>query len=87
MKSCSMDAANLVPRSERKRLRRPAVHYGLIASGNRLMKDALQRDKLAEKYKVLCFEMVSCRFLSPDVPISIRTKYLYTDTQTDFEFS
>ena len=57
VKTCGMDPANLVPRRERKRPRSPVVHYGLIASGNQLMKDALHRDELAEKWKVLCFEM------------------------------
>jgi nucleoside phosphorylase len=35
----------------------PAIHYGLIASGNQLMKDARIRDKLAMDKEVLCFEM------------------------------
>jgi nucleoside phosphorylase len=34
-----------------------AMHYGLIASGNQLMKDALTRDALAKAKDVLCFEM------------------------------
>jgi hypothetical protein len=43
---------------ERKRRPRiPVIHYGLIASGKQLMKDALHRDTLAEKWKILCFEM------------------------------
>lgn len=33
------------------------VHYGLIASANTVMKDALVRDKLARDTGVLCFEM------------------------------
>lgn len=35
----------------------PAIHYGLIASANQLMKDAYLRDKLAAAKDVLCFEM------------------------------
>lgn len=35
----------------------PAVHYGLIASANQLMKDAKIRDELLEAQDVLCFEM------------------------------
>ncbi|KAK3394931.1 nucleoside phosphorylase domain-containing protein [Podospora didyma] len=34
-----------------------AIHYGMIASANRLMKDAIFRDKLAYEKEVLCFEM------------------------------
>jgi hypothetical protein len=47
---CGIDPQNLVPRPERtKRPRSLMVYYGLIASGNQLIKDALRRDKLAEK--------------------------------------
>ncbi|GLA03458.1 hypothetical protein AnigIFM60653_003091 [Aspergillus niger] len=35
----------------------PHVHYGTIASGNRLIKHAKTRDELAAKYDILCFEM------------------------------
>ncbi len=33
------------------------IHYGLIASSDKLMKDATIRDKLAREEGVLCFEM------------------------------
>ncbi|KAJ5650608.1 uncharacterized protein N7484_004331 [Penicillium longicatenatum] len=36
---------------------RPKIHYGLIASGNKVMKDARERDNLAKEYGILCFEM------------------------------
>ncbi|KAH8702013.1 nucleoside phosphorylase domain-containing protein, partial [Talaromyces proteolyticus] len=35
----------------------PYIHYGLIASGNNVMKDALTRDQIAQPLGVLCFEM------------------------------
>ena len=35
----------------------PAIFYGLIASANQVMKDAIVRDRLAEEEGVLCFEM------------------------------
>ncbi|KAF3229757.1 hypothetical protein TWF106_000145 [Orbilia oligospora] len=35
----------------------PVVHYGLIASGNTVMKSAQQRDELRDRDKVICFEM------------------------------
>jgi nucleoside phosphorylase len=46
----------LVVREKRKSLD-PNVHYGLIASGDKLIKNAELRDKLRDKYKVICFEM------------------------------
>ncbi|KAI0466842.1 hypothetical protein F4859DRAFT_496110 [Xylaria cf. heliscus] len=35
----------------------PRIHYGLIASGNRVLKDSKVRDSFAREYGVLCFEM------------------------------
>ncbi|KAI0096788.1 hypothetical protein GGR51DRAFT_566969 [Nemania sp. FL0031] len=35
----------------------PQIHYGLIASGNRVLKDSKVRDSLARDHGVLCFEM------------------------------
>ncbi|KAL4864733.1 hypothetical protein BDV12DRAFT_200811 [Aspergillus spectabilis] len=35
----------------------PRVHYGLIASGNQLVRDSVSRDRLAQKHGALCFDM------------------------------
>ncbi|KAM0459230.1 hypothetical protein ACHAO4_002624 [Trichoderma viride] len=35
----------------------PIVHYGLIASGNLVIKDTQTRDRLAREYGAICFEM------------------------------
>jgi nucleoside phosphorylase len=35
----------------------PQIHYGLIASGNQVMKDAQTRDFIARETDILCFEM------------------------------
>ncbi|RHZ49492.1 uncharacterized protein CDV56_102722 [Aspergillus thermomutatus] len=45
-----------VPRAPRRR-HGPVVHYGLIASGNQVIKDGRTRDKLAQELGILCFEM------------------------------
>jgi nucleoside phosphorylase len=37
--------------------RRPEVHYGPVASGDRLLRDAQERDRLAVAYRVLAVEM------------------------------
>ncbi|KKZ66862.1 hypothetical protein EMCG_07468 [[Emmonsia] crescens] len=34
----------------------PVVHYGLIASGDVVMKDAMERNTLQQQYGILCFE-------------------------------
>ncbi|RKK89373.1 hypothetical protein BFJ68_g16728 [Fusarium oxysporum] len=52
---CSDDPACLVDRKERgKQEDDPAIHYGLVASANQLMKDALARDKLAAMIRGIC---------------------------------
>ncbi|CAH0021594.1 unnamed protein product [Clonostachys rhizophaga] len=35
----------------------PIIHYGLIASGNRVVKNAAFRDQLTQEHGTLCFEM------------------------------
>ncbi|KAF5678711.1 nucleoside phosphorylase [Fusarium heterosporum] len=35
----------------------PKIHYGLVASGNRVVKNAVLRDQLEQDYGMLCFEM------------------------------
>ncbi|KAM0524772.1 hypothetical protein ACHAPE_000875 [Trichoderma viride] len=55
---CGDDPSNLIERPERNEDDDdPVIHYGLIASANTLMKDALIRDELIAKKSVLCFEM------------------------------
>ncbi|KAG5754962.1 hypothetical protein H9Q72_006586 [Fusarium xylarioides] len=56
--SCVMTPTDLIPRTPRQEpLEDVEVHYGTIASGNTLLKDAAKRDELSSKTNVLCFEM------------------------------
>jgi nucleoside phosphorylase len=56
--SCGDDPSKLTLRRKRTEDEdNLVVHYGLIASGNQLMKDALLRDALIAEKGVLCFEM------------------------------
>ncbi|KAL4947389.1 hypothetical protein BDW69DRAFT_204458 [Aspergillus filifer] len=50
------DKEQLVQRQLRD-TRTPRIHYGLIASGDRVMKDSETRDRLAKQHGILCFEM------------------------------
>ena len=53
---CGSDPSILVSRRQRtKDEDDPAIHYGLIASANNLMKDALLRDAMAEEKDVFLF--------------------------------
>ncbi|KAK1621887.1 nucleoside phosphorylase domain-containing protein [Colletotrichum phormii] len=55
---CRYDSTHLVPRRERDEDEdSPTIHYGLIASANQLIKDALIRDRLAAEKDVLCFKI------------------------------
>ncbi|KAL2816180.1 purine and uridine phosphorylase [Aspergillus cavernicola] len=55
--SCgNCDPAQLVPRIARNSPF-PHIHYGLIASGNQVMRHGITRDRLRKDLNVLCFEM------------------------------
>ncbi|OHF04036.1 pfs domain-containing protein [Colletotrichum orchidophilum] len=70
----------LVARKPRTNPQRPAIHYGLIASANQLMKDALVRDKLAEDHGVLCFEMEAAGLMNHFPCIVVRGICDYADS-------
>lgn len=57
-----------------------AIHYGLIASANQLMKDAQLRDKLATNKGVLCFEMEAGGLMNHFPCLVIRGICDYSDT-------
>jgi hypothetical protein len=50
------DREQLVQREPRE-TGTPRIHYGLIASGDQVMKDSETRDRLAQQHGILCFEM------------------------------
>ncbi|KAL4900379.1 hypothetical protein BDW74DRAFT_182708 [Aspergillus multicolor] len=57
LRDCSLcDESQLVVRTSRETME-PMIHYGLIASGNRVMKDARTRDSIAKELEIICFEM------------------------------
>lgn len=58
----------------------PAIHYGLIASGNQVMKDAQIRDTFAAKRGVLCFEMEAAGLMNRFPCLVIRGICDYSDS-------
>ncbi|PKK53222.1 hypothetical protein CI102_2991 [Trichoderma harzianum] len=58
----------------------PAIHYGVIASAKRVMKDAQIRDKLAAEKNVLCFEMEAAGLMNLFPCLVIRGICDYSDT-------
>ncbi|KAH7311604.1 hypothetical protein B0I35DRAFT_452792 [Stachybotrys elegans] len=64
----------------------PAIHYGLIASANRLMKDALVRDKLAGEKDILCFEMEAAGLMNHFPVLVVRGICDYSDSHKNDEW-
>jgi nucleoside phosphorylase len=85
--SCASDASNIVLRHERtKDEDNPTIHYGLIASANQLMKDALIRDRLAAEKDVLCFEMEAAGLVNTFPCLVIRGICDYSDSHKNKEW-
>jgi nucleoside phosphorylase len=84
---CAKNESNLVPRRKRTEGEdAPAVHYGLIASANQVMKDALIRDKLSAEKDVLCFEMEAAGLMNNFPCLVIRGICDYADSHKNDEW-
>ncbi|EED11834.1 WD repeat-containing protein, putative [Talaromyces stipitatus ATCC 10500] len=84
---CANDPSCLVERRERAEHEDdPVIHYGLIASGNQLMKDAVIRDRLAEEKDVLCFEMEAAGLMNHFPCLVIRGICDYSDSHKNKEW-
>ena len=64
----------------------PAIHYGLIASANQLMKNRKARDALIEKHDVLCFEMEAAGLMNNFPCLVIRGICDYSDMHKNDEW-
>ena len=84
-KTCVQDPSHIVDRPERED-DDPVIHYGLIASGNQLMKDAVVRDKLAADHGVLCFEMEAAGLANHFPCLVIRGICDYSDSHKNKEW-
>ena len=86
-RSCGNDPSKLIIRPERTEDEdNPAIHYGLIASANQVMKDALIRDKLAAEKDVLCFEMEAAGLMNHFPCLVIRGICDYADSHKNKEW-
>jgi nucleoside phosphorylase len=84
---CGDDPLRLILRHERTEDEdNPAVHYGLIASANQLMKDATVRDRLVAEKDVLCFEMEAAGLMNHFPCLVIRGICDYSDTHKNDEW-
>ncbi|KAL7904287.1 nucleoside phosphorylase domain-containing protein [Trichoderma velutinum] len=83
--SCGTKA--LISRTERTQSEdNPTIHYGIIASGNQLMKDASVRDKLAAEEDILCFEMEAAGLMNHFPCLVIRGICDYSDSHRNKEW-
>ncbi|KAL4813902.1 hypothetical protein BDW67DRAFT_192655 [Aspergillus spinulosporus] len=73
------DPSKLVDRPERA-TEEPQVHYGLIASGNQVMKDARTRDFISQGRNILCFEMEAAGLMDEIPSLVIRGICDYCDS-------
>jgi nucleoside phosphorylase len=63
------------------------VHYGTIASGNQVRKDAAERDRVsAELGGVLCFEMEAAGLMNSFPCLVIRGVSDYADTHKNYKW-
>ena len=84
---CSDNPSNLILRPERTEDEdNLAIHYGLIASANQLMKDAITRDTLAKEKDVLCFEMEAAGLMNHFPCLVIRGICDYSDSHKNKEW-
>ena len=84
---CGDAVSHLVTRQQRdEEDDDPAIHYGLIASANTLMKDASIRDKLSTEMGVLCFEMEAAGLMNHFPCLVIRGICDYADSHKNMEW-
>ncbi|GJC84210.1 hypothetical protein ColLi_07048 [Colletotrichum liriopes] len=84
---CGVDNSNVVSRRERgEDDDNPAIHYGLIASANQVMKNAVTRDKLSRERDVLCFEMEAAGLMNHFPCLVVRGVCDYSDTHKNKEW-
>lgn len=84
---CGANEFNLISREPRDEYEdNPAIHYGLIASGNQLMKDAIIRDKFAAEKDILCFEMEAAGLMNHFPCLVIRGICDYADSHKNKEW-
>ncbi|TIA05588.1 hypothetical protein D6C81_10451 [Aureobasidium pullulans] len=74
------DSENSVVR-EKRSTNGPRIHYGTIASGNMVMKDAIERDQISQALGgVLCFEMKAAGLMNNFPCLVIRGISDYSDS-------
>lgn len=84
---CGMLSERVVERRARTQKEdNPAIHHGIIASGNWLMKDASIRDTFANEKGIMCFEMEAAGLMNHLPCLVIRGICNYSDSHKNKEW-
>ncbi|OQV09531.1 hypothetical protein CLAIMM_13644 [Cladophialophora immunda] len=79
-----------LPRYEIIRQRRtttgPQIHYGIVASGNKVVKDPVFRDNLRTSYGALCVEMEAAGLANISPSLTVRGICDYADSHKNNEY-
>lgn len=78
-KGCGDDPSTLKQRPQRTS-NNPAIFYGMIASANTVLKDAIARDELIGRKPILCFEMEAAGLMNNFPCLVIRGICDYADS-------
>ncbi|KAI7762443.1 hypothetical protein LZL87_008789 [Fusarium oxysporum] len=73
------DMSQLIIRTVRQHTN-PVIHYGRVASGNQVIKDALTRDNISKEIKNICFEMEAAGVMDTFPCLAIRGICDYSDS-------
>ncbi|KAK6540060.1 hypothetical protein TWF694_008890 [Orbilia ellipsospora] len=79
------DKSKLLPRRKRGS-NNPVIHYGVIASGNQVMKSGIMRDSIARGLEAICFEMETAGLMDILPCLPIRGICDYSDSHKNKEW-
>ncbi|KAK2029663.1 purine and uridine phosphorylase [Colletotrichum zoysiae] len=74
------DISKVVERKPRPAAATPKIHYGIIASGNQVMKHAQTRNRLAKDLGIICFEMEAAGLMDNFPCLVVRGICDYSDS-------
>jgi len=74
------DPAEVVERKPRPRTTAPLIHYGVIASGNRVIKNAAEREEIRKKYGAKSVEMEAAGLMKDFPCLVVRGVCDYADS-------
>lgn len=85
-RSCVECSAAYVVQRDQRLTEDPVIHYGVIASGNQVMKDGVKREQLRKEFDVLCFEMEAAGLMDDFPCLVIRGICDYSDSHKNKEW-